>query len=278
MGAPMARRLLGAGFPLTVWNRTASRCEALVESGAAVAASPRALAERAQVVVTMVSDAVALEEVLDGDEGLLAGMGPGSILVDMSTIGPAAAHAFAGRVTERGGSWIDAPVSGSTALAEQGALTTMVGGNPEAIERVRPILEAMTQKIFVLGAEGTGAAMKLAVNAVIAALNEAIAEGLVLAERSGIARATAYDVFAGGVAAAPYVLYKRDAFVSPEQTPVAFTVELMRKDLRLVFALADELGLPLAAVRAADDVLARAEERELGDADFSRVAQVIRDA
>ena len=278
MGAPMARRLLGAGFPLTVWNRTPSRCEGLVESGAAVAASPRALAERAQVVVTMVSDAIALGEMLDGDEGLLAGIGPGSILVDMSTIGPAAARAFAGRVTERGGSWVDAPVSGSTALAEQGALTTMVGGSPEAIERVRPILEAMTQKTFVLGGEGTGAAMKLAVNAVIAALNEAIAEGLVLAERSGIAREAAYDVFAGGVVAAPYVLYKRDAFVSPEQTPVAFTVELMRKDLRLVFALADELGLPLAAVRAADDVLARAEERELGDADFSRVAQVIRDA
>lgn len=274
----MAHRLLAAEFPLTVWNRTASRCDELAAAGAAVAASPRALAEDAEVVVTMVSDGVALGELLHGEDGLLAGLSPGSILVDMSTIGPAAAVAFATDVAARGAHWIDAPVSGSTALAEQGALTAMIGGEREAIERAQPVLAAMTGASFYLGGAGTGAAMKLAVNSVVAVMNEAIAEGLVLAERAGIAREAAYDVFAGGVAASPYVLYKRDAFLRPDETPVAFTVELMRKDLRLVFALADDLGVPLAAVRAADEVLARACELRLADADLSRVAQVIRDA
>ena len=125
--------------------------------------------------------------------------------------------------------------------------------------RVQPVLEAMGQKIMHVGPAGAGAAMKVVVNAVLAVINEAIAEGLVLAERSGIERETAYDVFAGGVVAAPYVLYKREAFVRPEETPVAFTIDLMRKDLRLAFALAENLGVPLAAVHAADGVLARAD-------------------
>jgi 3-hydroxyisobutyrate dehydrogenase/2-hydroxy-3-oxopropionate reductase len=269
----MARSVLGAGFPLTVWNRTAARADGLVAAGARMAGSPRELAEAADVVVTMVADGDALAALLHGDDGLLAGFGPDSVLVDMSTIGPAAAASFAAEVTAAGAAWVDAPVSGSTALAEQGALTLMVGGTPEAVARVTPVLEAMGQKIMHLGPAGSGAAMKVVVNAVLAVINEAIAEGLVLAERSGIDRETAYDVFAGGVAAAPYVLYKREAFVRPEETPVAFTIDLMRKDLRLAFALAEELGVPLAAVRAADEVLARAD----GKADLARVADVVRE-
>jgi 3-hydroxyisobutyrate dehydrogenase-like beta-hydroxyacid dehydrogenase len=272
MGAPMAQRVLGAGFPLTVWNRTAARADELVAAGARSAASPRELADAVSVVVTMVADGDALGAVLHGDDGLLAGLGPDSVLVDMSTIGPAAATSFAAEVADRGAAWVDAPVSGSTALAQQGALTLMVGGDPDAVARVQPVLEAMGQKIMHLGPAGTGAAMKVVVNAVVAVINEGIAEGLVLAERSGIERETAYDVFSGGVAAAPYVLYKRDAFVRPEDTPVAFTIDLMRKDLRLAFALAEELGVPLAAVRAADEVLAQAD----GKSDLARVADVVR--
>ena len=119
--------------------------------------------------------------------------------------------------------------------------------------------------------------MKLAVNAAIAVLNEAIAEGLVLAERTGINREAAYDVFAGGALAAPYVLYKRDAFVRPEETPVAFTVSLMRKDLELALRLAEDVGVEMRATRAADEMLERACEVELEDADFASVAQVIRE-
>jgi 3-hydroxyisobutyrate dehydrogenase-like beta-hydroxyacid dehydrogenase len=276
MGTQMARRVLTAGFPLTVWNRSPERIDSLTSAGARAVETPKALAESSQVVITMVSDAAALGDVLRGDAGLLAGLGAGSILVDTSTIGAAAAIEFAGAVRERGADWIDAPVSGSTALAEKGELTLMMGGDRDAIERAEPVLAAFSRKRFHLGGAGAGAAMKLAVQAVLAVLNEAVAEGLVLAERAGIAREAAYDVFSGGAVAAPFVLYKRDAFVRPADTPVAFTVDLMRKDLGLVLELAREAGIELAAVHAADEMLVRASDLDLGDDDFSSVAEVIR--
>ena len=278
MGSAMARRLLDAGHSLTVWNRSASRTNELVAAGAGRAGSPRELGESSEIVMTMVSDGDALREVLHGDDGLLAGLGTGSVLVDMSTIGPAAAREFAAEVTERGAAWLDAPVSGSTALAEQGALTILAGGDAEILERVRPVLESMGQTIFHLGGTGAGAAMKVVLQGVLSVINESIAEGLVLAERSGIVRETAYDVFAGGAVASPYVQYKRGAFLDPASTPVAFTVNLMRKDLRLTFDLADEAGLRLPTVGAADEVLARAAANELGAADFARVADVLRES
>ncbi len=153
----------------------------------------------------------------------------------------------------------------------------MIGGEADAIARAGPVLEAFSAKRFHLGGAGAGAAMKLAVNSVIAVINEAIAEGLVLAERAGIASEDAYDVFSAGAVAAPYVLYKRDAFLAPEETPVAFTVSLMRKDLELALSLAESAGVEMRATRAADDVLARAAEQGLADADFARVASVIRE-
>ncbi len=277
MGTPMALRIVDAGLPLTVWNRTAERLEPCTAVGAAAAETPKELAERSDVVVTMVADADALGAVLHGDDGLLAGLRPGAIVVDTSTIGPTAALEFDRAVSERGGHWIDAPVSGSTALAEKGELALMLGGEPSAIARAKPVLDAISTKQFHLGGAGAGAAMKLAVNSAIAVFNEAIAEGLVLAEGAGIEREAAYDVFAGGALAAPYVLYKRNAFLQPEETPVAFTVSLMRKDLQLARRLADDLGVEMKATQAADEVLARACELGLEDADFASVARVIRD-
>jgi 3-hydroxyisobutyrate dehydrogenase-like beta-hydroxyacid dehydrogenase len=276
MGTPMARRVLDAGLPLTVWNRSPERLEALTSVGAAAAESPKELAATSEIVITMLADADALRAVLRGDEGLLAGLRPGSILIDTSTIGSAAAVELAASVSELGAHWIDAPVSGSTALAEKGELTLMLGGEASVIERAAPVFDAISRQRFHLGKAGSGAAMKLAVQAVLAVLNEAVAEGLVLAECAGIARDAAYDVFAGGVVAAPYVRYKRDSFVLPDETPVAFTVDLMRKDLRLVLELAREAGVELTAVLAADEMLQRACDRDLGDGDFSGVAQVIR--
>lgn len=276
MGTPMARRILEAGFPLVVWNRSPERAKPLESIGARVAASPRELAEAAEIVITMVADAAALGAVLGGEDGALAGLSRTSILIDMSTIGSQAAIGFAADVTERGAHWIDAPVSGSTAAAEQGELTLMLGGERDAVERAEPVLAALSRKRFHLGGAGAGAAMKVAVQGILAVLNEAVAEGLVLAERAGIAREAAYDVFSAGAVAAPFVLYKRDAFLQPDETPVAFTVELMRKDVRLVLDLAGDLGVDVAAVRVADEILERAGARGLGAADFSSVAQVIR--
>ena len=275
MGLPMARRLVDAGFALTVWNRSSGKAGELTE--ARVAGTPRELAESSDVIVTMLADAGALAGVLRGDDGLLAGLREGAVVVDMSTIGQEAATSFADEVAAAGGRWLDSPVSGSVALAQAGTLTLMIGGSAEALERARPVLETLGQKLFHLGPEGAGAAMKVVVQAVLSLLNEAVAEGLVLAERAGIARETAYDVFSGGVVGAPFVQYKRDAFVKPEETPVAFTIDLMRKDLRLAFAVAERVGVPLPAVRAAAEVLAQASERGLGDADLARVADVVRD-
>jgi 3-hydroxyisobutyrate dehydrogenase/2-hydroxy-3-oxopropionate reductase len=274
MGAPMARRVIGAGYPLTVWNRSRERREAI--AGAEIAETPRALAESADVVITMVADAQALAAILEGDEGILAGLGAGAVVIDMSTIGPDAARDFAACVTAAGGDWIDAPVSGSVALAEQGALTLMIGGSDAAVARAQPILDTMSKTSFHLGPATSGATMKLAVNAVVAVLNEAIAEGLVLAERGGIAPELAYDVLAGGAVAAPYVLYKRDAFLRPDETPIGFTVDLLGKDLSLILALAESTGVSLAAVRASADVLDQARHRGLGSVDMARVTDVVR--
>ena len=276
MGLPMARNLLAAGFPLSVWNRTASRCAELAAEGARVAASPRRLAEGADVVVTMLADAAAAEAVLRGDDGIFAGLEPGAVVVDMSTIGPVAARALADEAGSRGIHFLDAPVSGSVSSAEQAALVAMVGGEPEAFERARPVLAAMTKAQFHLGPAGAGAAMKLAVNSVIAVTNESIAEALVFAERSGIERPAAYEVLASGAVASPFVLYKRNAFLNPDSEPVAFTTTLMRKDVRLALEVARSLGVRLAAAEAAGEVLERACAAGYGDADFSRVADVIR--
>ena len=277
MGTPMARRVLEGGFPLTVWNRSPEPLDALTSAGARAADTPRALAEGSEIVITMLADADALRAVLHGDDGILAGLGTGSIVIDTSTIGPTAAIEFAEAVSGRGAEWIDSPVSGSTPVAEKGELTLMMGGERAAIDRAEPVLETLSQKRFHLGSAGAGAAMKLAINSVVAVLNEAVAEALVLAEQAGIPPEAAYDVLAGGAVGAPLVAYKRDAFLRPDETPVAFTVELMRKDLRLAFELADRLGVDLATVRAADEVLRRASERGLAGGDFSIVAQVIRE-
>ncbi len=276
MGAPMARRVLAAGYPLTVWNRSRDRCEVFATAGAAVADTPGALAAESDVVVTMVADMRALAAIVEGEDGLLSGLGSGTIVVDMSTIGPEAARAFAEKVAAAGGEWVDAPVSGGVALAEQGTLTLMVGGSDAAVARIQPILDTMSKASFHLGPAGAGATMKLAVNAVVAVINEAIAEGLVLAERGGIAPELAYDVFSSGAVAAPYVLYKRDAFLHPNETPVGFTVDLLGKDLGLIMSLADSVGVTLAAVNAAAEVVERARTLGLGDTDMARVTDVVR--
>lgn len=276
MGAPMARNLLDAGFPLSVWNRTPSRCADIAAAGARVATSPAELAEGTDVVVTMLADAAAVEAVLLGEDGVFGALEPGAVVVDMSTIGPVAARSLAAEARMRGIGFLDAPVSGSVSSAEQAALVTMVGGEQEAFDRARAVLAAMTKRQIHLGPSGAGAAMKLAVNTMIAVTNESIAEALVLAERSGIERAAAYDVLASGAVASPFVLYKRNAFLDPDSEPVAFTTTLMRKDLRLALEVAGDLGVRLAAVEAADEILERACAAGFGDADFSRVADVIR--
>ena len=273
MGLAMARNLLAAGFPLVVWNRTAERCTPLVVAGAKAVAEPRGLAAD-DVVVTMVSDGRAARSVLL-ESGLLDELRPGSVVLEMSTIGPTAVAELAAEAARRGVHLLDAPVSGSVSVAEAGQLFAMVGGDREACELVAPVLDAMTKGHMLLGPSGAGAAMKLAVNAMIAVTNESLAETLALAERFGIDRERAYDVLAGGVLASPFLLYKRGAFLHPDMEPVAFTTALMRKDVSLAQDLAVSLGVRLPAAAAASSMLEEAVRNGLADADMASVMTLL---
>ena len=274
MGLPMARRLAANDFPLTVWNRTASRAASLTATGTTLAASPQALAADCDVVVTMLSDATATRAVLCGRDGVLSTGRRGAVVVDMSTIGPKVARDIAAEAATHGIDFLDAPVSGSVALAEQGALTTMVGGPRDVFERARPLLAALSKVQLYLGPAGAGAAMKLAVNIVIAATNQSIAEALALAEASGIDRTAACDTLASSAVSSPFIGYKRQAYLDPDAAPVSFTAGLMGKDLELALEVAGDLLLPVTSTtREFLDASCAAGYR---DADFACVAEILR--
>lgn len=280
MGTPMARNILAAGFPLTVFNRTAARCEPLVAAGARQASTPAELAAASDVVVTMVADGAAARALLEGPDGILAGADASRegnlVLAEMSTIGPLAARELSALCAERGVAMIDAPVSGSTAVAEAAALAIVVGGEASAFERARPVLAAMSKVQFHLGPAGAGAAMKLGLNVIIASNAQAISEALVLAESSGIERAAAYDVIAGSVVGSSFVDYKRDAFLDPEGTPTGFALELMVKDLSLALGLGERAGVPLLGASASAQGVSLAAGLEGPGEDLVRIADALR--
>ena len=280
MGSAMARALSRAGVPLVIHNRTHDRATSLAaELGAHVAETPAEAASLADVSLTMLADDAAVEAVYAGRDGLLEGARSGSVLVDLSTVTPDTIRGFADRARQAGVGLLDSPVSGSVSTADSGQLTLMVGGDSADLGKARPALEPLAKTIVHVGPLGSGAAMKLSVNTVIFGLNEAVAEGLVLAEAAGIDRALAYGVIADSAVGAPFVGYKRAAFVEPDATPVAFALELADKDLRLIAALAASLGVPMPQSRTNLDVI-RAAAAELGGggADFSTVATYLRNS
>jgi 3-hydroxyisobutyrate dehydrogenase-like beta-hydroxyacid dehydrogenase len=276
MGLPMAGRLAAAGFPLAVWNRTGRRAAAIAGPGVQVAASPAELAAGRDVIITMLADGGAARAVWTGPDGLLAACAPGTIAIDMSTTGPLAAREIAAEAERHGAVFLDAPVSGSVTLARQGTLTTMVGGPAGAFERARPVLAALTARQLHLGPSGAGAAMKLAVNIMIAATNQAAAEALALAAQAGITPEAAYETLAASAVSSPFLGYKREAYLAPDAAPVSFTTALMAKDLELALTLAAEGGLPLPAAAAARRSLDEACAAGYADADFACVAALLR--
>jgi len=274
MGAAMAKTLGRAGFDLILYNRTRSKAETTAtEIGAEVADTPEAAAARAPLVISMLADDAAVGEVLTA---AAAGLTEDAIVLEMSTIDPSTLSAVRPGIERSGASLLDAPVSGSVQLVEQGALTIMVGGDPAAFERARPVLDALAATVFHLGDSGTGATMKLAVNSLIHSINVALSEALVLAERAGVDRMQAYEVFASSAAAAPYVHYKRSAFESPETTPVAFNLDLVAKDLDLILGLAARVGATLHQGAVNREVVGRAVAAGLGEEDLSAIARYLR--
>lgn len=274
MGAAMVATLRRAGFDVVVWNRTASKADAIATAtGASVAATPAEAASRASIVLSMLADDASVVEVLlAASEGLSSG----SVVVDMSTIDPSTLSMVVSAIEEAGAALLDAPVSGSVPQVEAGALTIMVGGNPDALDRVRPVFDVLAANVLHLGELGSGATMKLAVNSMIHSINVAVSEALVLAEKSGVDRLRAYEVIATSAAAAPYVHYKRRAFENPDEMDVAFNLDLVAKDLDLILGLADRVGAPVAQSHVNREVVGRAIAAGLGDQDLSAVASHLR--
>ena len=273
MGAAMVARLLGAGHHVTAYNRTSSRAAA---TGAAVALTSREATAAADIVFVSLADDPAVEAVYRGEDGLIAGLRPGTVILETSTIHPGTVRALAPQVEARGALLLDAPVSGSVPVVQRGQLTFMVGGPADALDRARPVLDCLAAQVYHLGHIGAGATMKLAVNAVVHALNQAIAESLVLVEKSGIERELAYDVLASSAVAAPYVHYKREAFLHPESTPVAFALSLVAKDLSLIDSLAAAVGARMDQLATNRRIVLEAISYGYGDRDLSALADLLR--
>jgi 3-hydroxyisobutyrate dehydrogenase-like beta-hydroxyacid dehydrogenase len=277
MGSAMAHALRDAGLEVTLYNRTPQRAAALAGVlGCDVCASPREVAAKADILLTMLADDDAVLSTWRGTNGLIRGAREGTVLVDLSTVTPDTIRSLEAEVRVAGAGILDAPVSGSVSLATSGQLTLMVGGTGEDLAKARPALDALAKTIVHVGPLGSGSAMKLAVNTVIFGLNEAVAEGLVLAEAAGIDREVAYDVIASSAVGAPYVQYKRAAFVDPDGTPVAFALDLAAKDLGLIRVLADRVGLDLPQSRINLDIVNDTSRAIGGGADFSAVATHLR--
>jgi 3-hydroxyisobutyrate dehydrogenase-like beta-hydroxyacid dehydrogenase len=279
MGAAMVGTLCRAGVEVVVFNRTRSKAEAVAEAtGAGVADTAREAAAEVQVVLSSLADDAAVGAAYAGGDGIVAGLQPGAVVCEASTIDPGTVQRLRPLVEDRGASLLDTPVSGSVSTVEAGQLTIMVGGDPAVLERVRPVLDPLAKQVFHVGELGSGAVMKLTVNSVLHGLNLALSEGLVLAEKAGVDRATAYEVFAASVIAAPFVHYKREAFERPGRPPVAFSLDLVAKDLDLVLALADQAGAPMEQAATNARVVEAAVAAGLGDHDLSELATYLRSA
>ncbi|HEU4399281.1 MAG TPA: NAD(P)-dependent oxidoreductase [Actinomycetota bacterium] len=277
MGGAMVGTLRRAGIEVLVFNRTRAKAEAVAAAtGARVAGTAAEAAGAAGVVISSLADDAAVQDAYGGPEGVAAGLRPGAVVLESSTIDPRTVRALRPLVEERGAALLDAPVSGSVMLVERGELTVMVGGEAAALERTRPVLDVLAANVFHVGELGAGATMKLVVNAILHGLNLALSEGLVLAERAGVARTAAYEVLASSAVAAPFVHYKRAAFERPAETPVAFSLDLVAKDLDLALGLAERTGATMEQAATNRRVVRAAIAAGLGGADLSALATYLR--
>ena len=274
MGRPMGLNLLKAGFPLTVWNRTPSRAEALVAAGAKPASTPREAAAAADVLITIVSDPQALEEVLWGHEGrndgALAGLKTGSLYIDSSTISPSLARRVASVCIGAGVRFLDAPVTGGTWGAEKGELVFMVGGDPETLKAAELVLSVVGKKWFHLGPNGAGQTIKLAMNSLLAVEVQAFAEALALVTRAGLPGEKLVEVMQASMARAGVLDVKAPMLLKGEYAP-SFPLRLMHKDLSLALDLANQLGVPLPATASSRETYSYVKGSFKEDLDYAAV-------
>lgn len=274
MGKPMALHLVRAGFQVTVWNRTKAKSEELARQGARVAGSLRELAGLSEVVVTMVTDETALEAVAFGEEGLLAGLSRGSILIDMSTLNPEASLRVAGAVEERGAIMLRAPVGGSRPQAEAGKLLIYVSGDKEAYEQSQDVLSAFGDKIFYVGSAEEARYLKLAFNMVVSTTSHILAEAVLFAQRSGLPWDTIYKMFNSAVFTSPFVTIKMNVLndiVTKGEHKVAATANIIGKDLDLVLDISKRQETPVPVTATVNQFIRMMKATGRGEMDYSAV-------
>ena len=274
MGGRMAKRLLDHGHKVTGYNRTKSKVEWLLEAGMHWGSSPKNVADAADITFSMVTNTTALQAITSGPQGVIAGLKPGKIYVDMSTVSPTASQELAAKVARQGAQMLDAPVSGSVITLEEGKLSVMVGGDPDAFERVKPILQDIGPIVTLVGKNGLAVAMKIATNLSLAVQMLAFSEGVLLAEKIGIRRETAVEVLLNSVIASPMVKY-RGPFVLEQPDEAWFNVNMMQKDMNLALELGKQLGVPLPTTAVTNEMLTAARGMGFEEQDFAVIFEAL---
>jgi 3-hydroxyisobutyrate dehydrogenase-like beta-hydroxyacid dehydrogenase len=274
MGGLTVDRLMSHGHTVTGYNRTRTKAQWLIDKGMKFAETPRAACEAADVVLCMVTNSAALEHVAEGPNGIIAGMSAGKVLIDMSTVSPATSRHLAENIRAKGADMLDAPVSGSVITLQQGKLSVMVGGRKETLEKVRPILTDIGPKVTHVGDNGLALVMKVATNLSLAVQMLAFSEGVLLAEKSGIAREVAVDVLTHSAIASPMVQY-RGPFVLKMPDEAWFNVNMMQKDMLLALEMGRHLDVPLPMSAGANEMLTAARGMGLQEQDFAVVFEVL---
>ncbi|MEG6589233.1 NAD(P)-dependent oxidoreductase [Paenibacillus barengoltzii] len=273
MGAPMASNLLRAGYPVTVYNRTASKAAPLTELGATVAASPKEAAAGADVVITMVSNDDSIIEVYEGDNGVLAGIRSGTTVIDCSTISPALVQRLAKQIAALGSTFLDAPVTGSSPAAIDGTLVFMVGGSAETLAQVMDLFDTMGKKVLHMGDNGSGAVAKLAHNTIVGINNLALAEGFAIAAKSGLPADRFLELVQLGSAGSKAAELKGRKIIEHDFTN-QFSLALMLKDLKLASSLTDGSGIPAPMLNLAKSLFQAGQTQGFGDEDLSSIVKV----
>ena len=274
MGGQMVARLLGKGHTVTGYNRTRSKAQWLVEKGMKLAATPREVADAADITMVMVTNGAALKSVAEGADGFLEGLGPKKVLVDISTLNPDYSREMAEKARAKGADMVDAPVSGSVITLQEGKLSVMVGGRPETFEQIKPILQDLGPKVTHVGGNGLALSMKIASNLSLAVQMLAFSEGVLLAEKSGIAREVAVDVLTNSAIASPMIKY-RGPFVLEQPEEAWFDVNMMQKDMLLALELGRKLDVPLPTTAVTNEFLTAARGMSWAKLDFAVVFDVL---
>jgi len=277
MGRLMVRRLLAAGHRVTGWNRSPGKAEELIAGGMGWAASPRAVAQASEMVISIVTDAAAVRAVALGDDGVLAGLARGGLFIDMSTIAPDASRTVAAEFAKAGATMLDAPISGSPVTVEQGNASIMVGGEQAAFERAKPVLLAIGPKVTRIGENGLACQMKIAVNLLLMVEVIAFGEAIALAEKGGVARAVAVDAVLKSVAASPVLGYRGPFILDGKMPDVPLAdVTLQQKDMLLALELGRKLGSPVPLAAAANEMMNACRGLGIDHRDFVTAHEVYR--